>query len=338
MLSRVAEALYWTARYIERAEDVTRLLAVNFNALLDAAATDNPQAWQSIVAITGDEALFREVFGAATARAATEFLLWHPLNPNAVMTCIARARENARSVREQISSEMWEQVNRLYFLIREVDRERVFHNPNEFFQNVRSGSQAFQGIATATMTHGEPYQFIQLGQYLERADKTVRILDVQYTGVSTLPEVEAALPLIALLRSCSAYEPFRRTPGLALTADQVAEYLLLNQYFPRAVRFCVARCVSVLEAISAETGGTGPFDSPQLENPRANPRRVLGRLSADLDYLEIREVLGSPLDAYLAELLQRLNVAGDDIARTYFNTRLILPDERPRQQQQQQQQ
>lgn len=338
MLSRVAESLYWTARYIERAEDVTRLLAVNFNALLDAAAIDNPRAWRPIVAITGDEALFSEIFGAATARTATDFLLWHPLNPNAVMACITHARENARSVREQISSEMWEQINRLYFLIREVDKEKVCLNPNEFFQNVRNGTQAFQGIATATMTHGEPYQFIQLGQYLERADKTVRILDVQYVGVSALPEVEAALPLIALLRSCSAYEPFRRTPGLALTADQVAEYLLLNHYFPRAVRFCVARCLSTLEAISAEVGGgTGALDSPHLENPRANPRRVLGRLSADLDYLDIRDVLGQRLDAFLAELLHRLNMAGDDIARAYFNTRVILPDERPRQQQQQQQ-
>ncbi|HLF29044.1 MAG TPA: alpha-E domain-containing protein [Anaerolineae bacterium] len=329
MLSRVAESLYWLARYIERAEDVTRLLAVNFNALLDAPLADNGRGWRSSVAITGDESLFAEVFGQAQTRAVIEFLLWHSLNPNAVMTCITRARENARSVREQISSEMWEHINRLYFLIREVNRERVLDSPTEFFQKVRDGSQAFQGVAAATMTHGEAYQFLQLGQYLERADKTVRILDVQYTGVSAVPDgsAEAALLLIALLRSCSAFEPFRRTPGLALTTASVAEYLLLNHTFPRAVLFCVNRCVAALDAM----------DQSAAPLAAEFPRRALGRLSAELEYLDIRDVLGNRVDEFLNRLLVRLNAVGDDIARTYFNTRVILPSERPSQQQQQQQ-
>lgn len=327
MLSRVAESLYWLARYIERAEDVTRLLAVNFNALLDVPVIDDQRGWQAVLTITGDEGLFKELYPSAAAPAVIDFLLWQTLNPNAVSACITRARENARGVREQISNEMWEHINRLYFLVREVDHAQVAHNPSEFFRKVRDGAQAFQGISTATMTHGEAYEFIQLGLHLERADKTTRILNTQYLNVLPLPENESALPLISLLRSCSAFEPFRRAPGKTLTIAQVAEYLLLNREFPRATLFCVNRCVRALENI-----GTGP-DAARHDHPR----RTLGRLSADLDYLDPSDVFGEPMDKFLSALLLRLNHAGDEISRAYFNTRVILTDERPRQQQQQQQ-
>lgn len=329
MLSRVAEALYWTARYTERAEDITRLLAVNFNVLLDLAAINSHAGWHPIIAMNGDEALFYEIYEQATTEAVIDFLLWHPLNPNAVTACITRARENARSVREQISSEMWEHINRLYFLVREANPDAVKRSPHDFFRQVRDGSQAFQGITLATMTHNEPYEFIRLGAHLERADKTVRILDAKYMDLRRVPEgsVEASLQLMALLRSCSAFEPFRRTQGLSLQIDKVVEYLLLSQDFPRAVLFCVKRGLQSLEMLS-EAG---------LQKPD-HPRRLLGRLSADLEYLTVADILNDQMDKYLDELLSRLNIVGDSIARTYFNTSVILPDERPRQQQQQQQQ
>ncbi len=140
MLSRVAESLFWMARYIERAEDLTRLLAVNFNALLDTHSPEDAlQGWQPLVNITGDEELFAADYQQTNAESVIDFLLWHPLNPNAVTACINRARENARSVREQISSEMWEQINRLYFLVRDANRAAVLANPSEFFQ-VRSAT------------------------------------------------------------------------------------------------------------------------------------------------------------------------------------------------------
>src|SRR5258705_4000059 len=175
MLSRAAESLYWMARYIERAEDLTRLLAVNFNALLDTQPEEAGQGWQPLIAIAGDEKVFGEAYDEVTAQTVIEFFLWNPLNPNAVTACINRARENARSVREQISSEIWEHINRLYFLVRDVKRRAVLASPSDFFNQVRDGSHAFQGITTATLTHGEPYHFIQLGLHLERADKTARI-------------------------------------------------------------------------------------------------------------------------------------------------------------------
>ena len=335
MLARVAESLNWMARYIERAEDVTRLLAVNFNALLDTTALDATAGWESIVTMNGDAALFQEIYGQASAQAVIEFLLWHPLNPNAVTACITHARENARSVRERISSEMWEHINRLYFLVREVDRAQVIRSPHEFFREVRDGSQAFQGVTQATLTHDEPFEFIRLGTHLERADKTVRLLEAKYLDVSRLPDgsAETALQLIALLRSCSAFEPFRRAPGLSLETNRVVEYLLLSRAFPRAVLFCVNACLQSVGRL----GDAGPGLVSEQSRPD-HPQRSLGRLSADLEYLDINDVLGERMDAYLNQLLARLNGSSADVARTYFNTRVILADERPKQQQMQQQQ
>ncbi len=329
MLSRVAESLYWMARYIERAEDLTRLLAVNFNALLDTQPADARQGWQPLVNITGDEQLFVEAFSEAQAEPVIEFLLWYPLNPNAVSACINRARENARSVREQISSEMWEQINRLYFLARDTSRAEVLANPSEFFRQVRDGSQAFQGITAATLTHGEPYHFIRLGLHLERADKTARILGAKYQYINQLARnsAETSLQLIALLRSCSAFEPFRRAARGEMDIELVVNYLLLDRAFPRAVLFCLNQGLGALDSLG---GG-----QPELQRA-ANPRRALGRIAADLEYLDIHEILADKMDPFLNQLLVRLNAVGDEIARAYFTTRVILPDSRPQQQQQQQ--
>jgi len=322
--------MYWMARYIERAEDLTRLLAVNFNALLETQPEEARRGWEPLVEMTGDEDLFYSLYPEANARSISEFLLWHPLNPNAVAACVTRARENARSVREQISSEMWGQINRLYFLLRDVNREAVLTSPSDFFGQVRDGSQAFQGITSATLTHNEPYQFVQLGLYLERADKTARILDAKYLYITRLEtdSAETTLQLIALLRSCSAFEPFRRTARGEFNSLRVAEYLLLDAYFPRAVLFCLNRGMHALDMV----GGAG--EDYQLEVER--PRRTLGKLRSELEYMSILEILGDKMYPFLNSLMVRLNGIGGEIARAYFSTRVILPDSRPQQQQQQQ--
>jgi uncharacterized alpha-E superfamily protein len=329
MLSRVAESLYWMARYIERAEDLSRFLSVTFIANLDARSAGAQVGWRSLVGIAGDEKVFNEKYGEANAASVIEFLVWGAENPNSVQACVANARENARSIREQISSEMWEGINRLYFLTRDASHDAVLRNPTDFFRQTRDRAHGFQGITSATMTHSEPYQFIQLGLHLERADKTARILGVNYLPLmdNTNSPAETSLQLITLLRLCSAFEPYRRTVAGQMTSESVVEYLLLNREFPRAVLFCLNACISRLGRI-----GEDPANSSRVESPR----RVLGRLEADLEYLDIHDVLGENMGPFLHSFLIRLNTVGGDIARTYFNTNIILPDERPRQQQQQQ--
>ncbi len=330
MLSRAAESLYWMARYIERAEDITRLLAVNFDALLDIRPEDTRAGWLPLVTITGDEELFLESYKDVTPRTVIEFMLWHPKNENAVVACINRARENARTVREQISSEMWEHINRLYFRVSDLKRNSILKNPSDFFHQIRNGSQAFGGITNATLTHGDSYQFMQLGMYLERADKTARILHAKYMYIRQLDEdsVETYPQLIALLRSCSAFEPFRRAAQSEISLERVVDYLMLDKAFPRAILFCLARSLYALDTLGSDNLLLGKSE---------HPRRTLGRLSADLEYLDTHELLNTGMDPYLNQLLIRMNAISDDVARAYFTTRVILPDSRPQHQQQQQQ-
>jgi len=331
MLSRVAESLYWMARYIERAEALSRLVAVSFQAGLDDGGEGS--GWDDILRMSSDEGPRSEHCPEGDQYAALGFLLSHPQNPNGVLPCLSRARENARAVRDQISSEMWEQLNRLYLLACSGEYNQIAQGPYPFFRQVRDGSQAFEGIAAATMTHGEAYQFIQLGRHLERASTTVRTLRVRYERVSALADGSAAssLGLIALLKSCGAFEPYRRQRSSPLQAGPVAEYLLLDPLFPRSVLFSLDRC-------AAAVGAAAPGRSGDRMDP---PARLLGRVRADLSFLDVEDVLRNGLSSFLDELLRRIHQVGDEVTRTYFNTRVILPSAKatgPVQQQQQQQQ
>ena len=176
MLSRVAESLFWTARAIERAENTSRLFDVRFHGLLDARVNDPEEEWRDLLRSIGRDDLFREHFSEYTPKAVTEFLLWHPANPDSVTVCVARARENLRGVREQISSEMWEHLNRLHLLVARARHSRVLEAPHEFLVRVREGSHAFQGVTKATLSRGEAFEFLELGAHLERADTTARVL------------------------------------------------------------------------------------------------------------------------------------------------------------------
>jgi uncharacterized alpha-E superfamily protein len=332
MLSRVAESLYWMSRYVERAEDLTRALAVHFQALLDAPHEDAERGWTSLLALTGEEQAFAAHFPRADELSVSEFFVCHPGNANAVVAAVARARENARAVRDQISSEMWEHLNRLYLAVKDTAAADFSRGPYEFYRQVRDGSQAFQGITHATLTHGEAFHFIQLGKHLERAAQTVRLLGVRYANVNALPDgtAVATLQLIAVLKSCSAFEPFRQTAGSRLAPVEVVDFLLLHRHFPRAVLCSLASCAEALRAVAAASPAAG------LRPDRA--RQALGKLCAELEYLDLQEVMGPAMDGFLDGLLGRLHRVADEIAASYFSTQVILAAGRGARDQQQQQQ
>ncbi|KPV51014.1 hypothetical protein SE17_23640 [Kouleothrix aurantiaca] len=321
MLSRVAESLFWMSRYLERAEDVARIIAVNFQASLDAPSASQELAWEPLIAITGDRDLFTAAFDRYDAASVTAFLTIHPDNPNAIRSCIGHARENARAVREQISREMWEQLNRLYHTIATTDIQTIIRNPYDFFSEVRNGSHLFQGVTDATMAHSEGWEFIHAGKFLERADQTARILDVKYGALAGSTSGEgaplASLQWIALLKSCSAFEPYRRAHS-QLQAWRVVDFLLLDRSFPRSVGFCLDQTRDALAQIS---------DSP-IDRPSNTAERLLGRLCADLTYLDIREAL-SDLHMFLDTMQHRLGTIGDAIAQTYFVGNVLPPTGTP---------
>src|SRR5258706_847866 len=180
MLARVADSIYWMSRYVERAENVARFIEVNLNLMLDLPV-GSAQQWQPLVATTGDAAAFAKRYGTATQRNVIQFLTFDQENVNSIRSCLRAARENARSVREIISSPMWEQVNVFYLMVHDLAATaRVREAPYEFFHEIRMASHLFEGLTNATMSHGEGWHFCRMGRLLERADKTSRMVDVKY--------------------------------------------------------------------------------------------------------------------------------------------------------------
>ncbi len=310
MLSRVAETMYWMNRYIERAENVARFIDVNLQLTLDAA-TGGAQ-WQPLVDTTGDRLMFAERYETATREHVVEFLTFDTDNPNSILSCLNCAHDNARSVREVISSEMWEQIHRYYLMLRQAARQRrVMHTPHAFFEEIKSASRLFMGVTDATMSHGEGWHFGRLGQLLERADKTSRMLDVKYFLL--LSSVEAVgspiddIQWAAVLRSASAFEMYRKRFG-RIAPDRVAEFLILDREFPRAMQHCVMNAEESLHAVTGSSMGT----FANLAEQR------LGRVRAELSYTPMQEIISGGLHEFLDTFQLKLNRVDNAIYETFF--------------------
>ena len=323
MLSRVADSIYWTSRYIERAENVARFVDVNLKLLLDLPVGSSHQ-WQALVDTTGDNQEFHRRYGTATQPNVIRFLTFDVENINSILSCLRIARENARSVREVISSEMWEQVNQFYLMVTAAARRKgPLSDPHEFFASVKTASQLFAAVSDATMTHNEGWHFHRLGRELERADKTSRLLDVKYflllPTVADVGTTTDDLQWAAVLRSASAFEMYRKRHG-RIRPDYVADFLLLDALFPRAVQFCLLSARESVHAIS----GTAPGMF------RNSAERLLGELCSELAYSEIGDIIAGGLHEYLDRLQSRMNDVGDGIHETFFAVRRAAPvAERP---------
>jgi uncharacterized alpha-E superfamily protein len=313
MLSRVADSIYWVGRYLERAENVARFVDVNLNLMLDLANAAKEQ-WAPLVQTSGDAEVFAERYGAATQDAVIHFLTFDADNPNSILSCVTAARDNARSVREIISSEMWEQVNSYFHMVRDAARGPDAHGAlNDFYTRVKMASHLFNGIADSTMSHGEAFHFLHLGRMLERADKTLRILDVKYFIL--LPDVTEvgsefdSIQWSALLKSASANEMYRKRYG-ALTRAKIVRFLLLDREFPRAVLYCVMEADACLHAISGSPVGT--FNNPAEQR--------LGRVAAELNYAQVEEIIASGLHERLDDFEAKLNQVSVAVFDTFLSS------------------
>jgi uncharacterized alpha-E superfamily protein len=316
MLSRVADSIYWMSRYIERAENVARFIAVNLNLNLDMPGSGDQQ-WMPLVVTTGDHEQFVERYRIPTKQNVIRFLTFDRENPNSIMSCLRSARENARAVRESISSEMWEHINRFYLLIRESGaQEAALEESYDFFDQIRVSGQQFMGVTDATMTHGEGWHFCRLARSIERADKTSRILDVKYFILLPSP-ADVGTPYddiqwSALLRSASALEMYRQRHG-RLEPASVVQFLVLDRQFPRAVLYCLTKSNESLHAISGSA--IGGFANM--------PEQLLGQLRAQLAYTSAQQIIQVGLHQFVDDLQQRLNTIGAAISETFFATRPI---------------
>ena len=312
MLSRVASAIYWAARYVERAENVARFIDVNLNLMLDTPTAQRGN-WQSLVMTTGDQAWFEEHYGQATPEAVTKFLTFDLEYPNSILSCVSTARENARTVRDIISREMWQELNEFYLMVVGAARPHVVPEDfSEFYGRVKRAGIYFEGVTNATLSRGETWHFARFGRMLERADKTSRILDVKYflllppgTGVGTTVD---QLGWTALLNSASALQMYRQLHHVTAPAN-VAKFLLLHRDFPRSIHYCVVEAQKSLHALSGSQVGTYRNDA----------ERLIGQLRASLDYADIEQIMKGGLHEYVDWLQVQLNGITDAIQTLFFD-------------------
>jgi uncharacterized alpha-E superfamily protein len=325
------------ARYIERAENIARLVDVNLQLLLDMRELDEKKLaayWLPIVQATGDERDFFKLHKRATGQTVTEFLVFQNENPNSIVQSICSARENARMVRDQITLELWEELNRLYLFVRSPQARKVWdRSPSEFFQEIKAGSLHLIGIASATLIHDEGWWFVQAGQFLERADKTTRILDVRYETLPGRGLPKAVNPTdvfewSAVLRSCSAWDAYKTVYGAEVNPVFVAEFLLFNDRFPRSVRFCVSELNRAIRRISGVAEGTFCNDAEKLT----------GRFLAELQFSTVDEIFERGLHQYLDEAQMKLNDIGAALFNAYIFQKFDNPDGAHLVQQEEQQQ
>lgn len=319
MLSRVADSLYWMSRYLERAEHATRLLDVNLNLMLDESATSADRRWLRVLQALGNP---KNVEWKGDPYELTRALTFDTAHKGSILSCIISARENSRHVREQISTEQWHQLNSLYLHVtrpemqsdQQEKRLRAgMEQPTEFLQQVMEAVHQFQGVSDSTMSHGEGWQFIQVGRYIERASATAMLLEAYHEELWGHPdkplEGNEYLDWMGLLRSATAFEAYCKVYTADLTPDRILEFLLLDEEFPHSLRFSIDSLQRALEAIQGDSGRI-----------RAEPlRRLAGRLQASLNYSSVDEVLNQDVVAYLREIQVQCRMIHETIYELYVD-------------------
>jgi uncharacterized alpha-E superfamily protein len=311
MLSRVADSLYWMSRYLERAENTVRQLDVTMSLMLDTSGTTQDTRWRRLLTSLGNPPDV-EWNGDIDSMART--LIFDTGNPASVTTSLNSARENARQVRDEISTEQWQRLNRLYHQMHSPHAQAQFRtNMNDFLASVVDGIHLFKGVSDTTMIHGEGWQFIRLGRYLERAYATATLLEVYQEGLLDLPEREHSgyqyLELVGLLRCCTSFEAYCQVYTADLTPDRILEFLLLNRDFPHALRYSIDGVRQALEAIQ-RNGGRRP------------PEELLaaaGRLHAMLRYTTINEILEGNPGAFLHSIREQCQHIHELLYRYYVH-------------------
>jgi len=317
MLSRVADHIYWMNRYIERAENYARFMDVNFNLSLEHHLNASTQ-WKPLVVTTGDWPLYESLYNKVDKGKVIYFLGFDDKNPNSIYNCIVNARENARAIRPEITKEVWEQINHLYYFVKNAREKKRWEkkDPRNYFVEIKKGCQLLYGILDSTISKTEGWHFGKIGQLIERADKTSRVLDVKYHML--LPEaakVGSPFDLIqwsALLKSVSAYDMYRKKHG-KLTAHGISEFLIFDDNFPRSILSCLNGVDRSLRAVSKNN-----------KEYRSEVEKQLGLLRSRLEYSDINDVFQQGIHEYLDEFQTNLNNVSKSLSDTFFSVENIM--------------
>ncbi|MDO6436362.1 alpha-E domain-containing protein [Cyclobacterium sp. 1_MG-2023] len=312
MLSRVANSIYWLGRYMERAENYARFINVNFNLMLDSPP-DLKEQWEPLIMATGDHELYKSRNQSFDMHEVIYFLAFDQNNPNSIISSVSNARENARMIRENLTKETWEKLNETYHFVNKAANGKIWkkEDPRNFFEEVKSQILLSYGLADNTVARTEGWHFRQLGQYLERADKTSRILDVKYHILLPSAE-EVGSPLdflhwMALLKSVTAFNTYRRLYG-NISPSGVVEFLVLNKYFPRSVFFCLKEAETCLYKISNSSG----------EGYSNSAEKAMGELRSKLEFDDVNDIISNGLHEYIEHMQIKINEISNKINDNYF--------------------
>ena len=321
MLAREADAMFWIGRYVERAEATARIVDVQYHSELEGAfplaqsgEADPSALWGPILAISGDADLFATLYADnQVERNVLEFFAFCRDHPNSITSCVSRARENARGVREMISSEMYESLNMFFLEATQWNADKILESsPHSYFSQVKNASLLFHGVTARTMPRDEAWAFLDCGMFLERADKTARILDVKYHILLGPEQLDGTLDQhqwIAVLKSVGAFEAFHKANRLGITPDKVVSYLVRNPAFPASVAYAITRVDRALRQIGGTKG--------QPASNRAE--RLVGRLRADLSFITTDEIIDQGLHQFLDQVQIRCIEIGDAISEAYLH-------------------
>lgn len=319
MLSRVADSLYWMARYLERAEHTARLLDVNLNLMLDESTHSADQRWLRLLHSLGKP---KRVKWEGNPYELAHTLTFDTGNKASVLSCIIKARENARHVREQISTEQWHRLNSLYLEVTRPELRTLMQAeaeqptgdaPAAFLQQVMEAVHQFQGVTDSTMSHGEGWHFIQVGRFLERATATAILLEAYHQDLwaqeQRTAERNEYLEWMGLLRSATAFEAYCKVYTADLTPERILEFLLLDAEFPHSIRFSIESLETALDRIQDVSGGART----------ENLHRIAGRLSASLAYASVEEILAGDVVAYLHNIQAQCQTIHETIYHLYVD-------------------
>jgi uncharacterized alpha-E superfamily protein len=306
------------SRYMERAENIARFIDVNLHLSLDESA-DGRALWEALIAVTGDAEAYHDRYGPASRQGVMQYLTLDRRYPNSIASCVAAARDNARTIRDTITSEMWQNINSVHIMVNKTGEDAIAQDrPVHFYRALRDASLQFAAVTDATMSHNEGFEFSKLGRMLERADKTTRVLDVKYFLLLPDPQdVGGPLDVVqwaALLGSVGALEMYRQVHGV-ISPKCVAEFLLLDPQFPRAAAHCLAQAQGALDQI-LNRGDARTLDV----------HRRLGLLRSLLQFGDIDQIIHRGLHEYIDQTQQQLNQIDDAINAAFFE---FIPPAQP---------
>ena len=313
MLSRTAESFFWIGRYIERAEYTARFVNVHYHLLTEIATSeDQSNIWTRYLEDTGELESYQTLYGEVLTKPVMEFVTLSRDNPDSLTNLIAAARNNARGIQDQLSSEVWHFMNDFYFSLKGKTDMDLWADTHDLLRHVRNTCYTLDGVMGGTMVRDEGWNFYRLGKNIERGGRTARLIDIPVLSEPTTEpkRISEYHQCLAALKSASAFEAYRKFYSAQLVPKKIVRFLLFHNRFPRSVRFTTTQTSELVELLA---GGTRRSETRQTI-------RLAGALAADLEFGSLEEVYSTGLSAFLAQVLEQLDQLSNLVAQAFFRT------------------